>query len=247
MAVRTWMKRFAGIVLAGLLAAPVLAADVDAETVTEPTGAHGDESVNWYYGFLGEKEDLEHPSLLWREPGMPVPLAANFLNAGVLFFLLYHFGHRPVREGLQRRRQAIMEGMDQAAKMKAEAEEQLAHYEQKLSQVDSDIERIRREMREAAETERQHILREAKERRVRVEREAKLLISQELKAARETLFQDAVRAAVQSAEQLVKTQLSQTDHQRLADEYLQSLEQNLSASNLGRSGQTSSSLGGDRS
>ncbi len=240
MAVRIWVKRFAGVLVLSLLAAPVLAVDVEGQAAS---GAH-EASINWYYGVLGEKEDLEQPSLLWRETGMPAPLLASFFNAGILFFLIYHFGRRPLREGLQRRRQTIMEGMDQAAKMKAEAEEQLAHYEQKLSQVGSDIERIRREMREAAEAERQYILQEAKERRARVEREAKLLMSQELKAAREALFQDAVRAAVQSAERLVKAQLSQDDQKRLADEYLQSIEQNLSASNLSRSGRAGAPLGG---
>ncbi len=232
MAARGWMKRAVAVLMVGLLTAPVLAAAPDSAS------DHGGESVNWYYGFLGEKEELEEPNLLWRQPGMPVPLAANFINTGILFFLLYYFGYGPVRDGLRRRREGIMQGMEEAAKMKAEAEQQLAHYEQKLGQVDAEIERVRREMREAAEAERQNILREAKARRARVEREAQLLITQELKAAREMLFQDAVRAAVQSAEHLVKEQLSQADHQRLTEEYLQSLEQNLSAMNQGGAGRS---------
>ena len=47
-------------------------------------GAHGDahaptfDDVNWFYGFLGEKEGVE-PDLLWRPTGMPVPLSKYVL------------------------------------------------------------------------------------------------------------------------------------------------------------------------
>jgi F-type H+-transporting ATPase subunit b len=190
-------------------------------------GAHDDahghvptfSDVNWFYGFLGEQEGAE-PSLLWRPKGMPVPFGALALNAMILYFLLYKFGKEPIAKGLRDRKQSIMKGMEDAARMKAQAEARLAEYEQKLKDIDQEVDRIRREMKEAGEAERARIVAEAKERRARMERDARTLIEQELKAAREELLKETVRAAVKSAEASLSARIGDADQQRLADEYL---------------------------
>lgn len=207
--------------------------------------SEGDEhaEVNWYYGILGESDEISEPSVLWRMAGMPVPLAAQFFNSFLLFYLLYRFGKKPVVEGLRSRREAIMKGMDSAAAMKAEAERELNDYEAKLGKIDAEIERVRREMRAAAEAERAQVLAEAKKRRERLERDAKLLIQQELKAARETLMEETVRTAVQSAEGLVKQKVTEADHQRLSEEYLASLRGSIGTSGWAK-GSKPSSVGG---
>src|SRR5258706_587734 len=152
----------------------------------EPEHAPTFSDVNWYYGFLGEKAGVE-PSLLWRPKGTPVPFAALALNTLALYWLLYRFGKKPIMDALRQRKESIMRGMEEAAALKAEAEQSLAKYKKKLDDVDQEVARIRSEMREAGESERQRILSEAKERRARLERDARTLIEQELKAAREQL------------------------------------------------------------
>jgi F-type H+-transporting ATPase subunit b len=178
--------------------------------------------INWFHGMVGEKDGVE-PSLLWRPKGMPAPFGAMLLNTGVLFFLLVRYGRRPIAEALKKRKTTIMTGMDEAARMRREATEQLAHYEAKLAQIDADVERIQREMRESGQTERARILAEAKERHARMEREARLLVDQELKAAREALMANTVRSALRSAEERLGRQVTAADQQRLAEEYLTSV------------------------
>ncbi len=194
--------------------------------------AHGVGEVNWYYGIFGESEDAEEPSLFFRTPGMPVPLLAQLFNTLLLFVILYRFGKAPIMSALRARRESIMKGIDAASKMKAEAQASLDQYEAKLAKVDQEIERVRREMREAAVAERENILEEAKRRRERMERDAKLLVEQELKAAREILLQETIRTAVQSAEGIVTNKASSADHQRLSEEYLGSLQASIEASGL---------------
>ncbi len=190
------------------------------------SGAHGSgahdpsfEDVNWFYGFLGEKADVE-PDLLWRTPGMPVPYGAQLLNTAVVFFLMYRFGKGAVQSGLKERRARIVKGIEDASKMKAEAQAALEGYESKLQQIDEQIERVRREMREMGEAERERILAEARERQGRMEREARLLIDQEIKAARERLHNEVVGAAFKSALATLETQITPADHQRLGQAYL---------------------------
>jgi F-type H+-transporting ATPase subunit b len=248
------MKRlFGSIVLASALgfAAPALADqhahdDAPAQGDAHATGAHVDahapegehaeghgehggdhaptfDDINWGYGFLGEKEGVE-PDLMWRPKGMPVPLGALLLNAGILYLLLFKFAKKPISDGLKARKLGIMKGMEDAAKMKAEAEASLAKYQAKLDNIEDEIARIKREMKESGEAESARILSEAKDRRARMERDARTLVEQELKAAREGLLRDTVRAAVKSAEQTLTAKIGDSDQMRLGDEYLASIK-----------------------
>jgi F-type H+-transporting ATPase subunit b len=191
----------------------------------DASAAHGDvhgghdAHINWAHGFVGEKDGVS-PGLLWRPVGTPPPVMASIINAALLFFILFRFGKGPVAEGLRKRKARIVAGMNEASKMKREAQESLEQYEEKLRHVDEEIERVRREMRESAEAERQRILAEAKERRARMERDAKLLIEQEMKAAHEMLMRETVRSAVRSAEEMLQKQVTSQDHDRLANEYV---------------------------
>ena len=194
------------------------------ETAPGEHGAeHGaDHHINWFYGLIGEKEGAP-PDLFWRPKGMPAPLGATLINSALLFYVLVRFGKKPIGEALKKRKAGIMQGMEDGARMKREAQDQLAHYEQKLTQIDDEVTRLRREMREAGEAERKRILAEAKERHSRMQRDARLLVEQELKAAHEGLLQAAANAAIRSAEERLKRQITAADQQRLAEEYLGSL------------------------
>jgi F-type H+-transporting ATPase subunit b len=243
------MKRaigLASLALALALSAPALAAQHDAPAHDDqapaagahvdphaPEGEHAEhggahehaptfDDINWAYGFLGEKEG-EEPSLLWRPKGMPVPFGALALNAAILYFLLFKFGKKPIGDALRARKLGIMKGMEDAAKVKAEAEASLAKYQKKLDEIDEEVARIKREMKEAGEAESARILSEAKERRARMERDAHTLVTQELKAARESLLRDTVRAAVKSAETTLSAKIGDSDQQRLGDEFLASV------------------------
>lgn len=191
-------------------------------TAEHGEGEHEAGEINWSYGFLGEKEGVQ-PDLLYRPKGMPPPFLANVLNAVMLFGMLVVFGRKPVAEALKHRKQRIVAGMDEAARMKAEAQVRLTEYEDKLKRLDTEVERIRTEMREAAEAERRRILAEAKERRDRMERDAHLLVEQELKAARDALVRETVNGALASAEEILASRMTDADHDRLTGEYLEGI------------------------
>lgn len=198
---------------------------------------HGDEhhqEFNWYHGMLGVKEGVE-PSLLWRGPEQPTPFAALLFNTALLFGLLIKFARKPVAQGLSDRRQRIMRGIDDASAMKEEAKGELAMYRHKLENLDAEIERVRKEMRETAEAERLRILGEAAARRVRLEQEARVLIEQELKAVREQLTRETAQAALRSARELLKTHATTDDHRRLCEQYLTTLRPNAKLGEPGRS------------
>jgi len=182
--------------------------------------------INWFTGMIGESADAE-PGLLWRAPGTPVPLGALLINTAILFFLLGRLGGPAVKKGLVERKQRIAGEIEAARVMKADAEEQLAHYETQLGQMESEMERIKAEMREQSQLERERILAEAKARREVVEREAHLAITQESNAAREAISQSVAREAISAARALIARSLNEQDHERLAKDLLASVEKNV--------------------
>ena len=193
-----------------------------------PEGAHGEhhaptlDDVNWYHGFLAEKEGVE-PGLLFRPTGMPAPYLGYVLNAALLYGILYFAGRRAVKQALEQRKANIERGMSEAARLKKEAASRLLDYEEKLRHIDEEVERVKREMREAGEAERARILAEARTRRERMERDARLLVEQELAEMREQLIRETVSAAVRSAASSLQKSVTPADHARLADEYLAGL------------------------
>ncbi len=235
---------------AALLSAPAFAdPQVEQATHGDAHAAHGDEhaahggghghvphfsDINWFHGLIGEKEGVE-PSLLWRPPGTPIPLGALLINTAILFFLIGRFGGPGIRQGLIDRKKRIAGDIEKAAEMRKDAEGQLAHYEEKLEQMGAEMTRIKKEMREQAEADRARVLEEAKERRSVLEREARTLIEQELAQARHDATLKAVSGAVDAAREEVKKNLSQQDHERLAGDFLSSLETQMKKSTEARS------------
>ena len=188
--------------------------------------------INWFVGLLGEKEGAE-PSLLWRPPGTPIPLGALLINTAILFFLIGRFGGPGIRQGLLDRKERIAGDIQKAAAMRKEAEGQLAHYEEKLAEMEAEMARIKMEMQEQAEADRERILKETRDRRAAMEAEAKQMIEQELSGVRHQAMLRAVSRAVGAAREEIKRSMTAQDHERLTKDFLTGLE-----------GETAKAMGG---
>jgi F-type H+-transporting ATPase subunit b len=189
----------------------------------KPAEGHGSgheaQPINWAYGLLGERDGVP-PSLLYRPSGMPVPFLASVINFGALALLGVRFGRKPLREGLAKRRETLMREMDEAARLKREAEARLQSYQKRFDKVGDEVERIKTDYAAQARRDRERIVREAEEKRERMRRDAGFLLQQERKAAVERLTERTAEEAVRRAEALLRANVSEADQQRLADEYL---------------------------
>ena len=169
----------------------------------------------------------------------PAPFLASLINFGILAYILYRFGRKPLAESLLKRKQSIMGEIETAAKLKADAERRLDDYQDKIDHIEAKLAEVRAEYAAQAEIEKKQILTDAEERRVRMRRDAELRVEQEMKAARAQLLRDAVEAAVAAAEDLLTRQVTAADLDRMAGDYLKSVGPAISAAALG--------LGGGRS
>lgn len=204
---------------------------------------------NWWQGLIGvnneaakfsapdehghlHREDGFVTQLLWRyendkdecDPkNQPPPFLAAVLNFGLLAFVIYRFGKKPLADALVARKKAMMQEIDTATNLKDEAEKRLSDYEDKLQNLDETLEQMKTDFAAQSEIERKHVLAEAEERRVRMKKDVELRIEQELKAARQQLLVEAVEKAVVAAEELLKKKVEAKDLDRSADEYLAGL------------------------
>jgi F-type H+-transporting ATPase subunit b len=192
---------------------------------------------NWWHGLLMTNNEKAQAGgfvnqLLFRyenekdpcDPkNEPPPFLAQILNLGILAFILVKFGKKPMSDALVKRKQTIMADIDNATRLKDEAEERLSDYEAKLENLHETLAQLRADHAAQAEAEKKHILDEAEERRVRMRRDAEFRIEQELKQARQDLLHNAVEQAVAAAEELLQKKAAEADQQRLADEFLAAL------------------------
>lgn len=189
------------------------------------------EDINWIYGFLGESDE-EEPSFLYRPKGMSVPFVSTLINWGMLVGLIVMLARKQLPPALAKRKSSIVQGMDDAKKLRDESAARLREYEEKLAKIDGDIERVKSEMKQAGEQERDRILAEAVERRTRMERDARRLIDTELEAIKDSLRLEVVTAALAEAKKNIATQVAGNDQERLFDEAVSSLKK-LPAKSLG--------------
>jgi F0F1-type ATP synthase membrane subunit b/b' len=206
-----------------------LAAPHEATATHEAASAHEQEEnlsfsdINWYQGLIGESDDPQ-PSLLFRPKGMPTPFLATFINWLVLVWLIVMVAKKQLPAALKKRKASLVSGMQEAARVKTQAQGRLGELETKLSHVDQEIERIKAEMQRASESERERVLREAEERAGRMQRDAARLIESELDSAKEELRRDVVNAALRQAADEVGRQMTSHDQQRLFEDALGSLK-----------------------
>jgi F-type H+-transporting ATPase subunit b len=162
------------------------------------------------------------------------PFIYLIINAAILFSAYYYFGKKPVSEGLAARRATVARELDDAAKVKSEAEDRLEDYKKRLAAMDKELQVIREEIITSGEKERDRIVKEAEEKAERMRKDAHFLLEQEMKQLRNEMIRHAVDAATGAAEQVLRTKLTQADHDRIGDEFLAQLA---SAKSAGQSKQ----------
>ncbi len=209
-----------------------------------PNDAPHFEQINWWHGMIAVNNEKAAQGgflnqLLWRydnhtdacDPKNEAPpFLASLLNIGLLGFIVYRFGKKPVAEALLKRKQSIMSEIDTASSLLAASEKRLEQYESKFEHLEDTLAEVKAEYAAQAELEKKQIVIEAEERRVRMVRDAEFRVEQELRAARIELMHEAVVDATSMAEEIIRKRAAQADFDRMSEEYLGSLRAAFSGS-----------------
>jgi F-type H+-transporting ATPase subunit b len=155
--------------------------------------------------------------------GKTPPFIAMLVNFGILVAGYYLLGKKPIAAGLQSRRESIAKDIEEAVRMRQEAEERAKTYQAKLAKLGDEVRAAREALLRAGEAENERIVKEAEAKAARMRKDAEFLVEQELKQIRQDLWRGAVDAAVTAAEEVLKRGVTTADQERLAEEYLTDL------------------------
>jgi F-type H+-transporting ATPase subunit b len=128
-----------------------------------------------------------------------------------------------VTKFFQDRRNMIENELQEAARLKEEAEAKHAEYTARLEKLDEELAQLREDMITAGEKERDRIVAEAETKAARLRKDTEFVIEQQMKLLREELTEAAVDAAVTTAREVLSKETGATDQQRLAEEYVKRL------------------------
>jgi len=142
------------------------------------------------------------------------------MNFAVLAIALFFLLRKPVAQFLGDRIQGIQAQLDDLESKKIEAEKKLAEYNERLSHLSTESEKIINQYKEQGEALHKKIIREAEAAANKLEEQALRNIEHEFKRARLRLEQEVFEKAITKAEDKLKKKITDQDQDRLIEEYL---------------------------
>jgi len=147
------------------------------------------------------------------------------INLVILLGVLFYFARKPVVEYFENRRRGIQEDLTGAATELSDAEATFVKWQRRLIDLESELEEIRSTSRQRAESERERIIADAQAAAQRIRDNASAAITQELRRAREQLREEATHLAIDMAAKRLASEMTDSDRNRLLDEFIGRVEQ----------------------
>jgi F-type H+-transporting ATPase subunit b len=151
------------------------------------------------------------------------PLWALLFNFALLVFIYYRYGKQPAADALKNRKVSIATAIENAQRILKEAKERSKRYRAKLEKAADDADQAKQALLSTGKGEAELILRNAEEKALRIQRDAKFLLEQEKKQTQLDLLRETVEKAAKDAEDLLRKTVTSADHERLADEFVAKL------------------------
>ncbi|MDH3798352.1 MAG: F0F1 ATP synthase subunit B [Desulfobacterales bacterium] len=142
------------------------------------------------------------------------------MNFVVLLVALIFVLRKPISQALSSRIKNIREQLESLEAHKAEAEKQLAQYNEKLSQLESEAEKIVEDYIKQGNEAKAKILKEAEATAEKLQVQARRNIEHEFGKARQELQRQVVEKSLVKAEETLKKAITAQDQDNLVDEYL---------------------------
>lgn len=156
--------------------------------------------------------------------GVPwVSIGFHVFNLAVLLGLIYWAARRPVSEALSDRAAEVRRALVQAREANDAARREYESLQARVEGFESEVEQMREDTRAAAEHERKVLVERAEREAESIRSSARRTIQDETRRARRDLRQQAVRLAVELAEETLSRKVSTDDQRRLARELLRTV------------------------
>ena len=135
----------------------------------------------------------------------------NFILFGLI---LRKFAMPFIKEALHKRKEAVVQALNEAKLSQEEAEKVRREYEEKLAGLEAEREAMRAQALESAQREKERILAEASRMAERARVEAQQIATREVEQARRILRKEVAEQAVKIATDLIRSRLNPADQNR---------------------------------
>lgn len=152
-------------------------------------------------------------------------IVRHLVNLGVLLGFLGYFLKTPLSDFLSFRRTTVKEQLDDAWTAKEGAEERYSELQGRLDNFSSELETILTHVREDADVERARIVAQAERSASQLAAAAERTVAEEVRRARTELRAEAIDLALGMAETAIGGGVSDSDHSRLAANYLTKMQE----------------------
>lgn len=166
-----------------------------------------------------------HEPLTFRSLITSREFQGTLVNFAALLLLIGWVIRKKGNPALAERREQVEAELAEAQRLRAEAEQRHQEAAMRLQKLDQEMVQIRAEMIKAGEAERDRIVAQAEEKAARMRKDTSFLIDQQIKQLRKDLTREAASAAVLAAQQLLRETTTDADQERLADSYLERLDE----------------------
>jgi len=142
------------------------------------------------------------------------------MNFTVLAVALFFVLRKPLSQALRTRIKTIKEQLDDLEAQKAEAEKQLAEYNDKLAQLEKEAEKIVDDYIRQGNEAKARILKEAEASAEKLQAQARRNIEHEFEQAKAGLQKEIFEKSLIKAEEIIKGRITDDDQDRIVDDYL---------------------------
>lgn len=155
-----------------------------------------------------------------EEEPMSPPFIFMLINFGLFLIILAKYLAPAGTKVAQERHDLIKTALEEAAKLREQAQNKLAEYEARIKNVDDEVKLIVDDIRAAAAADKQRILENAERQAAQMKRDAEARIAAEIQTARTQLSREVAAAASAATEKLLRTQVSGDDQKKLVGNFI---------------------------
>ncbi len=162
-------------------------------------------------------ESLLEIPLFEPEPGLMIWTVISF---GLLLVILAKFGYKPLLGIIQKREDEIRGSIDEAEKVRSEAEELFANYKKQLAEARTEAHEIIEQGKKIAGKAKDEIVSKADKEAARIVENAKIEIDREKVQAMDELERKVTDLAVLTTAKVINKTLDSKEHMALVEESL---------------------------
>lgn len=199
--------------------------------MASPSGHAADPTEHFNWTDMGYADKNASGGELQKgEESMSPPMLLMLLNFGIVLFIIGWKVRPPVMRYVRKRHDMVKEALEEAARLREEAQQKLDEYTEKVSEAEAEVDRMIKEIRADAEAEKKRIIADAKAQAEALKRDAEARIAAEINRARIALEREVVAVAIAATEKLIREKATTSDQTKLIETFISDVQSQASTS-----------------